>query len=154
MTSQRVFARGLALALLLAPPPGAAAAEMRAPSPRAIIYPGDQIREDMLVDAPLVASASSGPVALSADDVVGLVARRTLLPGQSIPINALAAPRVVRAGAAVKLVYVDGGLEITAVGSALQDGAVGQSVQVRNDDSGVTILGRVRADGAVQVNGG
>jgi flagella basal body P-ring formation protein FlgA len=139
--------------LLLAISPSVAE-DMRAPSPKAIIYPGDVIRDDMLVDAPLVAAASSGPVALSPDDIVGLVARRTLLPGQSIPINALAAPRVVRAGAAVKIVYIDGGLEINAVGSALQDGAVGQSVQVRNDDSGVTILGRVRADGVVQVNGG
>jgi len=140
----------LALALGLAP---AGATEMRAPSPRAIIYPGDLIRDDMLVDAPLTAPASSGPVALGAEDIVGMVARRTLLPGQSIPINALAAPRVVRAGSAVKLVYIDGGLEITTVGSALQDGAVGQRVQVRNDDSGVTVSGRVRPDGAVQVSG-
>jgi flagella basal body P-ring formation protein FlgA len=130
------------------------AEEMRAPSPKAIIYPGELLRDDMLVDAPLSASASSGPVALGAEDVVGLVAKRTLLPGQSIPMSALAAPRVVRAGSAVKMYYVEGGLEITAVGSALQDGSVGQSVQVRNDDSGVTIMGRVRADGAVQVNGG
>ena len=142
---------GFALLLGLAP---AGAAEMRAPSPRAIIYPGDLIRDDMLVDAPLSAPTYSGPVALGAEDVVGMVARRTLLPGQSIPINALAAPRAVRAGSAVKLVYVDGGLEITAVGSALQDAAVGQTVQVRNDDSGVTVSGRVRADGAVQVSGG
>ena len=152
-------ARSLAVAgtsalVLLFPLASATATEMRAPSPKAIIYPGDVIRDDMLVDAPLAASATSGPVALGAEDVVGLVARRTLLPGQSIPINALAAPRVVRAGARVKMVYIDGGLEIVAGGSALQDGAVGQSVQVRNDDSGVTISGRVRADGTVQVNGG
>ena len=142
-----------ALLPLLLPIP-AHAQEMRAPSPRAIIYPGELLRDDMLVDAPLVASASSGPVALSGEDVIGLVARRTLLPGQSIPMSALAAPRVVRAGSAVKMLFVEGGLEITAVGSALQDGSVGQNVQVRNDDSGVTIMGRVRADGTVQVNGG
>ncbi len=140
-----------ALALGLAP---AGATEMRAPSPKAIIYPGDLIRDDMLTDAPLSAPNSAGPVALGAEDIVGMVARRTLLPGQSIPINALAAPRVVRAGAAVKLVYADGGLEITTVGSALQDGAIGQHVQVRNNDSGVIVSGRVRSDGAVQVSGG
>jgi flagella basal body P-ring formation protein FlgA len=142
-------------AVLLALLPGlASAAEMRAPSPKAIIYPGDIIRDDMLVDAPLAAPAYSGPVALGSEDIVGMVARRTLLPGQSIPINALAAPRAVRAGSPVKLIYLDGGLEITTVGSALQDGVVGQSVQVRNDDSGVTVSGRVRPDGAVQVSGG
>jgi flagella basal body P-ring formation protein FlgA len=145
------MALAAAMAFALTP---AMAADMRAPTPKAIIYPGDLIRDDMLVDAPLAAPVYAGPVALDAEDVVGMVARRTLLPGQSIPINALSAPRAVRAGSAVKLVYLDGGLEITTVGSALQDGVVGQNVQVRNDDSGVTVYGRVRPDGAVQVSDG
>ena len=131
-----------------------AAQETRAPSPKGVIYPGDIITEEMLVDAPLTASAFGGPVALSSSDVVGMAAARTLLPGQSIPISAVAPPRLLRVGGPVKMLYIDGGLTITAYGSALQDGAVGETVKVRNDDSGVTVTGRVRADGAVLVNGG
>ena len=52
------------------------------------------------------------------------------------------------------MIYIDGGLFITATGDALQDGVVGQTVKLRNEDSGVTVSGRVRADGAVQVGGG
>jgi flagella basal body P-ring formation protein FlgA len=37
---------------------------------------------------------------------------------------------------------------------ALQDGAAGDSVKVRNDDSGVTVTGVVQPDGAVRVSGG
>ena len=140
-----------AAALLAAP---AAAQDMRAPSPKRTIYPGDTIVEDMLVDSPITAPSYGGPVALAAEDVVGMMATRTLLPGLSIPMSALSPPRVVRAGASVKMVYVDGGLTITASGDALQDGVVGQTVKLRNEDSGVTVSGRVRADGTVLVSGG
>jgi flagella basal body P-ring formation protein FlgA len=143
-----------ALGFLLALGAPAWGEDVLAPSPKAVIYPGDIITEDMLTDAPLVAQAYSGPLAMAASDIVGMAAARTLLPGQSIPMAGVAPPRVMRAGAAVRMVYLDGGLTITASGSALQDGAVGQLVKVRNDDSGVTVSGRVRGDGSVLVDGG
>ena len=145
-----LLALGASIALVFT----AGAEEARAPSPKHIIYPGDLIADDMLVEAPLAAPPNSGPVAMSASDIVGMAAARTLLPGQSIPMTAVRPPRVLRAGAPVKMVYVDGGLEITATGSALQDGSVGQTVKVRNDDSGVTVSGRVRGDGSILVDGG
>jgi flagella basal body P-ring formation protein FlgA len=132
----------------------AAAEDMRAPSPKRIIYPGQTIQEDMLVETPLAKSRYDGPVALAPEDAVGMTATRTLLPGLSIPLSALTPPRLVRAGSPVKMIYVDGGLTITATGAALQDGVVGQVVNVRNEDSGVTVSGRVRSDGAIVVSGG
>jgi flagella basal body P-ring formation protein FlgA len=149
-----MLARSLFAALHLTLAPAAFADEMRAPSPKRIIYPGDLVSEDMLVEAPLAAPSYSGPVALATEDIVGMVATRTLLPGLSIPVSALSPPRVVRAGASVNMIYIDGGLTITAAGDALQDGVVGQTVKVRNEDSGVTVTGRVRGDGAVLVSGG
>ena len=144
------FACGLVLALG-AP---AAAEELHGPTPRIVIYPGDPITEDMLTDAPLSGSSGNGPLAMSVDDVLGMVASRTLLPGRSIPLAALSPPRLVRVGAKVRLLYVDGALTITTMGDALQDGVVGQTVKVRNEDSGVTLSGRVRSDGSVLVSGG
>jgi flagella basal body P-ring formation protein FlgA len=86
--------------------------------------------------------------------VIGKMARRTLLPGTAIPLAGIDVPRLVVNGAQVTLVYIDGGLSISAVGMALQDGAAGDAVKVRNDDSGVTITGVVQPDGAVRVSGG
>jgi flagellar basal body P-ring formation protein FlgA len=143
-----------ALGFLIALGAPAAADETLAPSPKTVIYPGEIITEDMLTDAPLAAPPYSGPLAMGPSDIVGMAAARTLLPGQSIPMASVAPPRALRAGAPVKMIYVDGGLTITASGSALQDGVVGQLVKVRNDDSGVTVSGRVRGDGSVLVDGG
>ena len=147
-------ARHLLVALVVALAAPAFADDMRAPSPKRIVYPGDIVSEDMLADAPLSAPVYGGPVALAPEDVVGMMAVRTLLPGQSIPLAALSPPRLVRAGATVRMVYASGGLEITAEGDALQDGFVGQTVKLRNSDTGVTVSGRVRADGSVWVSGG
>ena len=56
--------------------------------------------------------------------LVGKVARRTLLPGRAIPANAIGEPRLITVGARVRVVYEEGGLNITAYGSALQPGIV------------------------------
>jgi flagella basal body P-ring formation protein FlgA len=124
------------------------------PAPRAVIYPGDVIAADMLVDATLEASGADGPIARARSEVVGKMSRRTLLPGRPIPLRALDNPRAIRNGAEVRLLYVDAGLTIVTAGMAMQDGSVGDIVKIRNSDSGVIVSGQVQADGAVLVNGG
>ena len=52
------------------------------------------------------------------------------------------------------MVYIDGGLQIVTTGAALQDGAVGDFIKLRNVDSGVTVIRPVQADGTVLVSGG
>ncbi len=140
------------LAASLSAPAGAD--EFLAPSVKVVVYPGDVIAEDVLVDAPLSGLLLNGAIALSHDQLVGKMARRTLLPGKPIPLAAVDNPRVVRNGGEVRLVYVDGALTITTVGAAMQDGAAGDVIKVRNADSGVTVMGRLRADGSVLVSGG
>ena len=131
----------------------AAAQSTVAPSPKVVIYPGDIIADDALTEVTLDGSTPGGPFAISRDEIVGKAATRTLLPGRPISLRAVDNPRLVRNGHEVRLLYVDGGLTIMTTGSALQDGVVGDIVKVRNLDSGVTVGGEVRADGAVMVKG-
>ena len=70
------------------------------------------------------------------------------------PFSGVSNRKLVSNGAEVKLVYTEGGLTIMTTGSALQDGLVGDIVQVRNNDSGVTVSGAVQPDGSVEVSGG
>jgi len=130
------------------------APDLAPPTPRVVIYPGDIIQNDMLSDLPADAARGVGPFAETRSAVIGKMARRTLLPDGAIPLAAIDIPRLVVNGATVSLVYIDGDLSISAVGMALQDGAAGDSVRVRNDDSGVTVTGVVQPDGAVRVSGG
>ncbi len=133
---------------------GTAAAAERRPVPATTIYPGDVIREDMLADADFPDAVSSSAFAMNRSMLVGKVARRTLLPGQPIATNSIGEPRLVRIGSMVRLVYQDDGLTIQTYASALQNGAAGDVVAVRNMESNVTISGVVQADGSIHVGGG
>ena len=150
-----VLAAGLWLAAgLAATAQDARTTDLAPPTPSVVIYPGDIIRSDMLSDLPAGSARGVGPFAETRSAVIGKMARRTLLPGGAIPLAAIDFPRLVVNGGEVKLVYIDGGLTISAVGMALQDGAAGDFVKVRNGDSGVTVTGVVQPDGAVRVSGG
>jgi flagella basal body P-ring formation protein FlgA len=131
------------------------AQELPAPTPKAVIYPGDVILDSMLADSPSGGVRDAGgPFVENRAAIVGKVARLTLLPGHAIPYAGVSNRRMVANGAEVKLVYSEGGLEIMTTGAALQDGSVGDVVRVRNSDSGVTVLGAVQSDGSVKVGGG
>jgi len=132
----------------------AAAQEGSTPTPRAVIYPGDVIRDDMLADAAAPARDGSGPFVEQRSLIVGKVARLTLLPGHAIPFSGVSNRKLVANGAEVRLIYSDGGLIIMTTGAALQDGSIGDIVRVRNSDSGVTVSGAVQPDGSVRVSGG
>jgi flagellar basal body P-ring formation protein FlgA len=132
----------------------AEAQEALAPTPKAVIYPGDVIRDEMLADVPDAARDGSGPFVDSRAIIVGKVARLTLLPGHAIPFSGVANRKLVANGAEVKLVFSEGDLLIMTTGAALQDGSVGDIVRVRNSDSGVTVSGAVQPDGSVRVSGG
>ena len=131
----------------------AAAAERR-PVPAVTIYPGDVIRDEQLTDHDFPDAIATAAFAANRAVLVGKVARRTLLPGQAIPANAIGEPRLVTVGARVRVVYEDGGLNITAYGAALQPGVAGDFVSVRNVESGVTVSGTVAPDGSVHVGPG
>jgi flagellar basal body P-ring formation protein FlgA len=121
------------------------------PVPRITVYAGDTITEAMLVDRAAPGTIKPGAFFDGREAVLGKVALRTLFPGQPIPVNALRTPYAVTQGSPVLLVYEARGLSITARGTALQSGAVGQTVSVRNTSSGVTVIGIARPNGAVQV---
>lgn len=130
------------------------AQEALVPTPKAVIYPGDIILDEMLADVANAERDGSGPFVDSRSLIVGKVARLTLLPGHAIPFSGVSNRKLVSNGAEVKLVFSEGDLLIMTTGSALQDGSIGDIVKVRNDDSGVTVSGAVQPDGTVRVSGG
>jgi flagella basal body P-ring formation protein FlgA len=125
------------------------------PVPIAIIYPGEVIKDNSLIDHDFSADFPTSKFTAfdSRAAIVGKVARRTLLPGSPIPLNAVGDPKTVANGAKVRLLFEDGGLAITAYGTALHAGSVGEIISVRNLGSGLTVSGAVQADGSIRVGG-
>lgn len=137
------------LFLLLLQP--AHAQEFALPVPRTVIYPGDTLSESMLEDRPLAVENARPNYVRSRTELVGKIARRTLLPGQPIPVSAVDQPRLVTIGAQVKIVYLEAGMTIVAFGVAQQAGSAGDLVRVRNAESGLFVIGRVQDDGSIRV---
>ncbi|WP_028482885.1 flagellar basal body P-ring formation chaperone FlgA [Pseudovibrio exalbescens] len=124
------------------------------PVPSIVIYPGDVVREGMLQDkAFLKRGVADMAVVRGADGAIGKEVRRTLVPGQPIPLNALREPLVVKRGTLTNLVFRENGLEIIAVVEPLQSGAFGEMIKARNVDTGQQVTGIVQTDGTLLIRG-
>jgi flagellar basal body P-ring formation protein FlgA len=122
------------------------------PVPSVTIRLGDVIKEGMLTERAFTPNSLGVAMFIEArQNLLGRVARRTLLPGQPIPTNAVEDPWAVAKGAVVKIVVEDSGLSIVTYGSALQSGSAGSIIPIRNVDTGVIIRGVVQPDGTVKV---
>jgi len=123
---------------------------VRLPVPNVTLYPGDLLSEELLASRRFKTSATKrAPVALEAEQVIGKVARRTLLRGKPIALHALREPYLVKKGNPVKIVYAVGGLIITTYATSLKSGALGDLIQARNSDSGKIITGVIGRDGSL-----
>ncbi|GJD56606.1 flagellar basal body P-ring formation chaperone FlgA [Methylobacterium dankookense] len=152
-----------ALALLLACAPARAAPapagsfqagpdEIMLPVPTVTIYAGDTIKETMLRLQPYPASYRGRSAVIDAPlAIAGRTARRMLLPGEPIPVNAVDDPRLVSRGAPTQMIFEENGLIITAVGAPLQNGGLGETIRVRNTDTNRIVLGTVMADGRIRI---
>lgn len=119
--------------------------------PTRTIYPGEEIRGGSVDEVAVTNPNLSGEYARKADEVVGMVAKRTLLPGRTIPPSALREAYAVKRGTPVRLTFTIGTMTLSASGAPLENAAIGDVIKVRNTDSGVTVSGTVMADGSVRV---
>lgn len=117
-----------------------------------VVYPGETIGAEALREVPV----RNGRRDLSAvvtfiSQIEGKVARRTLLPGRFILVNSVRDAYLVEQGAAVQVMFVHGGLTISATAITLQPGSAGDLIKLRNVDSGSILSGTVLADGTIRI---
>ena len=128
------------------------AEKVRLPVPNVTLYPGDVLSDETLTSRRFRASVVTRlRVAQRPEDVVGKVARRTLLRGKPIAIRALREPYLVKKGSPVRVVDATGGLTITAYAMPLKSGALGEVIRARNIDSGKIITGIIGSDGSLHL---
>jgi len=81
---------------------------------------------------------------------VGQTSRRSLRAGDVLRNSSLTAPVLVKRGDAVAMIARFEGIEVSTAGEALDNGARGALVRVRNSSSGQTVRMRVTAPGTVE----
>jgi len=89
----------------------------------------------------------------TAEQLIGAEARRSLSPGRILSARDLGPPRLVRRGRSVRVIYVRPGLQLTALGTAQDDGTLGAAVRVINPDSRRQLQGVVTGPDEITVDG-
>lgn len=83
----------------------------------------------------------------------GRVPARTLASGRVLDEALLQAEPIVRRGQPTRAVYRRGALRISIAGTALDDGAAGDTIAFRKAAGGARLSGRVLRDGTVELGG-
>jgi flagella basal body P-ring formation protein FlgA len=82
--------------------------------------------------------------------IVGLMAKRPVTPGMVVTDSMVNKPFIIRRGAMVTLLAHIAGMEVTAIGQAMQDGCEGQLIRVQNANSNKYVLGKVLNESTVE----
>jgi flagella basal body P-ring formation protein FlgA len=83
-------------------------------------------------------------------DIVGQISRRMLRPGDILRGGQLTSPVLVKRGDTVMMVARRDGIEVTTAGEAMDAGAQGAVIRVKNPGSGQVLRMRVAGPGTVE----
>ncbi len=101
------------------------------------LVPSRLVRKDTITDA---------------SQLIGQSPRAVISADRPIRQSEVSAPIMVKKGDAVELTYTNPHMSIKTSGIALQDGAKGDMIRVKNEKSEKAVSGRVAAAGRVEVN--
>ncbi|MFO1047690.1 MAG: flagellar basal body P-ring formation chaperone FlgA [Geminicoccaceae bacterium] len=104
--------------------------------PARAIARGQGITDGDLTTVRLPASSLPADALTRASEIVGRQAARNLAPQRAVRAGDVAEPWLVRRGDEAAAVFRRGSLEIVSAGEALDNGRQGETVRVRNLDSG------------------
>lgn len=142
-----------ALGLLL-PAQLAMAEVMPLPVPVRTIYPNDELQDgDFATKEFIVNESIKRNYLLDTEGVGKSVALRVLPAGKPVMLRAIKRKADARKGQAAIARYAEGGIEIQGFLVPEQDGSAGEVIKVKNPQTGVTLLAKVKADGSLSVGG-
>lgn len=85
--------------------------------------------------------------------IVGMLAKKHIPAGTMFRSQDIASPPVVKVNDPVNIVYSSGAINLKTTGIAMGNGAVGDMIKVKNESSGVVVLGQIINKNTVQVGG-
>ena len=114
---------------------------------------GETINESDLTFATVDGAALMSGVPTKMDEVKGMQSRRMLVAGQPFRAEDVRRPIVVTKGQTVTMQFLAPGVELTAMGRAMSEGGIGDTVTIQNPASYRMISGVVTAPGTVRATG-
>ena len=141
------------LAVILFTKAASADAGVKVVVPAHDIARGQTIAESDLTFAQIAGGGLMSGTITSFDAVKGMEARRLLRAGESIRPDDLRRPVVVAKGQTVTMTFEAPGVQLTAMGRAMSEGGIGDTVTIQNPVSFRMITGIVTAAGTVRATG-
>ncbi len=141
-----LVAAGIAPALADTPEAGS----VRVVVPAHDIARGEVIAKSDLAFGSLPNTSSLSGIATSVADLEGREARRLLRAGESVRANDVRRPILVTKGSTVTMTFEVPGISLTAIGRAVSEGGLGESVTVLNPVSYRQITATVTGAGQVK----
>lgn len=93
-------------------------------------------------------------IVLKKEDLIGKIVKNNVLAKSPVPIRSIDKPIMVKKNNSISMVYRAPSIEILAKGTAMQDGALGDTVSIKNVSSGAIVHGKVVSDNQVIIISG
>lgn len=132
---------------------GPALADIRIVVPARDIARGEVIADSDLTFGTVTGTALMNGTVTSMDALNGMEARRMLRAGQAVSASDVRHPILVSRGQTITMTFEAPGVDLTAMGRAMSEGGIGDTVIVQNPASFRMITGVVTAAGTVRATG-
>ncbi|MEM9277731.1 MAG: flagellar basal body P-ring formation chaperone FlgA [Pseudomonadota bacterium] len=133
---------------------GQATERVLIPVPKNVIYAGQRISVALLRDRSVPAEyLGRVSVFTMSSEVLGKIARTTLMPNRPIPTNYVIEPNVVHVNRKTVMRFEQDGLTIVAEVVSLNNAKAGEAVRARNINSGIVVYGTANVDGTITALG-
>ena len=146
------FLAATVVACVMSLPTALASDTTNIPVPKHIIYAGQTISSSLLRDRTVpLRYLNRASVFVDRSQLIGKVAKTTLVPSRPIPTNYVTEPDVVKVNQRALMRFRSGALTITAEASPLNSAKAGEMVRARNLQTGVIVYGTAQEDGSIIV---
>ncbi len=85
------------------------------------------------------------------EKIIGMQARKNLPSGVIFKKSDLFTPTAIKENDTVTMIYRSGDLELKSLGKSITRGAIGDTIKLKNDTSGVVIYGKVVDNSTVEI---
>ncbi len=116
------------------------------------LTPGTVIAVSDVVMGDIWITDAAGDYVEEPASLVGKKVLRVIGAGSPLPMSGLHYPRTIQRGAPVTLAIEIGTLAVKMSGVAMQDGAIGDRIQARNNTSQRVVEGVISAEGTIVLN--